>query len=66
MMWSEIDRRAKRDSPRQCLSDHGMHKDADAAPAPTGRVIYKARPNRRVFKARSLKDDLAALSVRRG
>lgn len=34
MMWSEVDRRAKRTVPRQCLSDHGMHKDAEAMPIP--------------------------------
>jgi hypothetical protein len=28
MTRSDIDRRAKRYAPRQCVSDHGMHKDA--------------------------------------
>jgi hypothetical protein len=28
MMRSEIDRRAKRYAARQCVADHGMHKDA--------------------------------------
>lgn len=31
MQRSEIDRRAKRYAPRQCLSDVGMHKDAPPA-----------------------------------
>jgi hypothetical protein len=30
MTRSDIDRRAKHDCPRQCVSDHGMHKDAPA------------------------------------
>lgn len=30
---SEIDRRAKRYAPRQCVSDYGMHKDAPEKPA---------------------------------
>jgi hypothetical protein len=28
MMRSEIDKRAKRYAPVQCVSDYGMHKDA--------------------------------------
>jgi hypothetical protein len=28
MMRSEIDRRAKHDCPRQCVADHGVHRDA--------------------------------------
>jgi hypothetical protein len=28
MMRSDIDKRANRDCPRQCMSDYGMHKDA--------------------------------------
>ena len=28
MTRSEVDRRAKRDVPQQCVSDYGMHKDA--------------------------------------
>jgi hypothetical protein len=31
MIRSEIDRRAKRYAPRQCLSDVGMHRDAPPA-----------------------------------
>jgi hypothetical protein len=28
MRHSEVDKRAKRNAPRQCVSDYGMHKDA--------------------------------------
>jgi hypothetical protein len=34
MMCSEVDRRARRDCPRQCVADHGMHKDAPRNPNP--------------------------------
>lgn len=62
---SEIDRRAKHNVPRQCVSDYGMHKDASATPEPpAGRVIYKARPYTgvQVKRYRPLRDDLAAMS----
>lgn len=47
--------RIKRYVPRQCVADHGMHKDAPLRESresgviltfrpPTGRVIYSARP----------------------
>ena len=74
---SEIDRRAKHYAPRQCLSDHGMHKDAESERITTealdiaqfGRVlherppkvVYRARPGKRTYRARTLKDDLIAL-----
>jgi|HubBroStandDraft_4_1064222.scaffolds.fasta_scaffold2633499_1 hypothetical protein len=28
MTRSDVDRRANHNRPRQCISDHGMHKDA--------------------------------------
>ena len=34
MIRSDIDRRAKRYVPRQCVSDWGMHKDAENGPQP--------------------------------
>ena len=59
---SEIDRRAKRYAPRQCLSDYGMHKDAGSKQESfAGKIIYRARPGKRTYRARTLKDDLIAL-----
>lgn len=41
MRWSEIDKRARRTVPKQCVSDHGMHKDADNVVAFKPRVADK-------------------------
>lgn len=54
MIRSEIDKRAKRTVPRQCVSDYGMHKDAPSA-------------HERVAKTRRyapLKDELRKLQER--
>lgn len=67
-MWSEVDKRAKRNSPRQCLSDWGMHRDADDyhLSQQEQKVFAKAarRTARIVYRARSVKDEVAALSAK--
>lgn len=58
MQWSEVDRRATRTVPRQCLSDVGMHKSVE----PELPKIMSFGPKKvRVYRARPLKDELAAL-----
>jgi hypothetical protein len=64
MQWSEVDKLAKRNSLRQCLSDWGMHRDADDYFS--SRVLAKAqrRSAKVIFRARSNKDKVAALGAR--
>lgn len=54
MRHSAVDKRASRRPAKQCVSDHGMHKDAEPVERAgetwsfkprTGRVIFSAAPN---------------------
>ena len=64
---SDVDRRARRTVPRQCVSDWGMHKDASDVRF-TFSVDMKARvinvEAKIVYRARPLKDEIAALQKR--
>jgi len=49
MQWSDVDRRAKRTKPRQCVSDYGMHKDVRVTPRSEGRK-WRFAPLRDVIR----------------
>jgi hypothetical protein len=49
MRHSEIDKRSKRNAPKQCVADHGMHKDATTFIITTAHPPSKVSIDRRVW-----------------